>query len=96
MTDLSFGHLAADFAQGALPAILVFLKPALHLSYTMTAAVVLVGTVTSSVAQPIFGHWSDRRGAVWLMPSGVAVAGLGIALAAIAPSYAPLLVLVGI
>ncbi len=31
MTDLSFGHLAADFAQGALPAILVFLKPVLHL-----------------------------------------------------------------
>ena len=96
MTDLSFGHLAADFAQGALPAILVFLKPALHLSYTMTAAVVLVGTLTSSVAQPIFGHWSDRRGAVWLMPSGVALAGLGIALAAVAPSYALLLVLVGV
>lgn len=96
MTDLSLGHLAADFAQGALPAILVFLKPALHLSYTMTAAVVLVATVTSSVAQPIFGNWSDRRGAVWLMPSGVAVAGIGIALATIAPSYALLLVLVGI
>jgi FSR family fosmidomycin resistance protein-like MFS transporter len=96
MTDLSFGHLAADFAQGALPAILVFLKPVLHLSYTMTAAVVLVGTVTSSVAQPIFGNWSDRRGAVWLMPAGVSLAGVGIALAAIAPSYGLLLVLVGI
>ena len=80
MTDLSLGHLAADFAQGALPAILVFLKPVLHLSYTMTAAVVLVGTVTSSIAQPIFGNWSDRRGAVWLMPAGVVVSCVGISL----------------
>jgi FSR family fosmidomycin resistance protein-like MFS transporter len=96
MTDLSFGHLAADFAQGALPAILVFLKPVLHLSYTMTAAVVLVATVTSSVAQPIFGNWSDRRGAVWLMPVGVSVAGVGIGLATVAPNYVLLLVLVGI
>ena len=45
MTDLAAGHLAADFAQGAVPALLVFLKPVLHLSYTMTAAVVLVGKI---------------------------------------------------
>jgi MFS transporter, FSR family, fosmidomycin resistance protein len=96
MTDLSFGHLAADFAQGALPAILVFLKPVLHLSYTMTAAVVLVATVTSSVAQPIFGNWSDKRRAVWLMPAGVSVAAVGIGLATVAPNYVLLLVLVGI
>jgi MFS transporter, FSR family, fosmidomycin resistance protein len=96
MTDLSFGHLAADFAQGALPAILVFLKPVLHLSYTMTAAVVLVATTTASFAQPTFGNWSDRRGAVWMMPVGVSVAGVAIGLATIAPSYVLLLVLVGI
>jgi MFS transporter, FSR family, fosmidomycin resistance protein len=96
MTELSLGHLAADLAQGALPAILVFLKPALHLTYTMTAAVVLVGTVTSSLAQPFFGHWSDRRHAVWLMPAGVAVASAGIALAGDAPNYVLLLILTGI
>ena len=96
MTDLAAGHLAADFAQGAVPALLVFLKPVLHLSYTMTAAVVLVGTVTSSIAQPVFGHWSDRRGAVWLMPAGVFLAGAGLALSAVSPKYALLLVLIGI
>jgi MFS transporter, FSR family, fosmidomycin resistance protein len=96
MTDLAAGHVAADFAQGALPALLVFLKPVLHLSYTMTAAVVLVATVTSSLAQPAFGHWSDRRGAVWLMPAGVFLAGAGVALAAVSPTYALLLVVIGI
>src|SRR2546425_5506049 len=96
MTDLAAGHLAADFAQGAVPALLVFLKPVLHLSYTMTAAVVLMATATSSLAQPFFGNWSDRRGAVWLMPAGVSLAGLGIALAAVSPTYAVLLVLTGL
>jgi MFS transporter, FSR family, fosmidomycin resistance protein len=42
---------------------------------------------SSSVIQPFFGLWSDRRGALWLLPAGVAVAGIGIALAAAAPSY---------
>jgi FSR family fosmidomycin resistance protein-like MFS transporter len=96
MTDVSLGHLAADFAQGALPALLVFLKPTLHLSYTMTAAAVLVATATSSLAQPFFGHLSDGRNTTWLMPVGVAVAWVGIAVAAISPTYVLLLVLVGI
>jgi FSR family fosmidomycin resistance protein-like MFS transporter len=39
------------------------------------------------VIQPLFGLWSDRRGALWLLPAGVALAGVGIALAADAPSY---------
>ncbi len=96
MTDLSLGHLAADFAQGAVPALLVFLKPALHLTYTMTAAVVLVVTVTSSLAQPFFGHWSDRRRASWLMPAGIALAGAALALSAVSTSYALLLVLISL
>src|SRR5256885_285904 len=42
MTDLWLGHLAADLASGALPAVLVFLKPVLHPSYTKAGAAVLV------------------------------------------------------
>src|SRR5207244_1927286 len=47
----------------------------------------LASTFASSIVQPLFGLWSDRRGALWLLPSGVAVAGVGIGLAADAPSY---------
>jgi FSR family fosmidomycin resistance protein-like MFS transporter len=93
MGDLWLGHFAADLSQGALPAILVFLRPTLHLSYTRTAVVVLAATLTSSLAQPLFGRWSDRRTAAWLLPAGVALSGLGIALATLADSY-PLLLLV--
>jgi MFS transporter, FSR family, fosmidomycin resistance protein len=87
MAALASGHLATDFANGALPALLPFFVDRFDLSYTLAAALVLASAVSSSVIQPFFGLWSDRRGAIWLLPAGVAIAGVGIALAAAAPSY---------
>ena len=92
MAALSSGHLATDLAQGALPALLPFLKAEFGLSYTMAAALVLAATISSSIIQPAFGLWSDARGALWLLPAGVALAGVGMALASIAPTY-PLVML---
>lgn len=94
MATLSGGHLAVDFASGSVPALLPFLALKFDLSYTATAALMLSVLVSSSLVQPLFGLWSDRRGAMWLLPGGVAVAGLGTGLAAAAPSYALVLVLV--
>src|SRR5438128_1053207 len=51
-------------------------------------------TIVASPNLPVFGLWSDRRGAIWLLPAGVAIAGIGIALAAAAPSYWLVLLLV--
>jgi FSR family fosmidomycin resistance protein-like MFS transporter len=87
MLALSGGHLATDFAGGALPALLPFLRDKFSLSYTLAAVLVLGSTLASSIIQPLFGLWSDRRGAMWLLPAGAALAGIGIALAADAPSY---------
>ena len=94
MAALSAGHCATDFANGALPALLPFLKDRFGLSYTLAAALMLASAASSSLIQPLFGAWSDRRGALWLLPSGVAVAGLGIALAAASTSYWLVLLLV--
>src|SRR5919197_6072012 len=94
MAALSAGHCATDFANGALPALLPFLKDRFGLSYTLAAVLMLASAASSSLIQPVFGAWSDRRGALWLLPSGVAVAGIGIAVAAAAPSYWLVLLLV--
>jgi MFS transporter, FSR family, fosmidomycin resistance protein len=94
MLVLASGHLGTDLASGALPALLPFLVDRFDLSYTLAAVAMLASTVSSSVVQPLFGLWSDRRGAFWLLPGGVALAGIGIALAAAAPSYWLVLVLV--
>jgi MFS transporter, FSR family, fosmidomycin resistance protein len=83
MATLSSGHLFTDVSQGAVPALLPFLK----VSYASGAALVLAATISSSVIQPLFGHISDRRSLPWLMPLGPALGGLGIALAGWAPSY---------
>src|SRR5215210_5319119 len=94
MALLAAGHLGTDFANGALPALLPYFKDRFGLSYTLAALLMLAQAVSSSVVQPLFGLWSDRRGALWLLPGGVAVAAIGIALAADAPSYGLVLALV--
>jgi FSR family fosmidomycin resistance protein-like MFS transporter len=91
---LSGGHGAVDFASGAVPALLPFLAERFALSYTLTAVLMLCATVSSSIVQPLFGLLSDRRGAMWLLPGGVLVAGVGIALTGVAPSYGLALVTV--
>src|SRR5918911_1203055 len=68
MTVLSGGHMAVDFANGSLLALLPYLKDRFHLSYTLTAVLLLASTFASSIVQPLFGLWSDRRGALWLLP----------------------------
>src|SRR5215208_989428 len=94
MAALSSGHLATDFANGSLPALLPFFVDRFGLNYVMAATLMLASTVSSSVIQPLFGLWSDRRGAIWLLPAGVALSGAGIALAADAPRYWLVVVLV--
>ena len=94
MTTLSGGHLAVDFASGAVPALLPFFVLEFDLSYTATAVLMLAVLVSSSLVQPLFGLLSDRRGAIWLLPAGVALGGLGTGLAAVAPRYELVLVLV--
>lgn len=88
MAVLSAGHLFTDVGQGSIPALLPFLIARDNLSYAGASALILAATVASSVIQPLFGHLSDRRSLPWLMPLGPILGGLGVALAAIAPSYA--------
>lgn len=87
MATLSAAHLFTDISQGAVPALLLFLRSRDHLSYAAAAALVLAATISSSVIQPVFGHLSDRRSLPWLIPLGPGLGGLGIALVGIAPSY---------
>jgi FSR family fosmidomycin resistance protein-like MFS transporter len=94
MTALSGGHLAVDFAGGALYVLIPYLHDKFHLSYTLAAVLVLCSALSGSVVQPLFGLWSDRRGAIWLIPAGIAASGIGMALAAVSPTYGLVVLLV--
>jgi len=87
MAVVSSAHALADCCQGAVPALLPFLIAANGWSYATASALVLGGTVASSIVQPVFGHVADRRSLSWLMPAGIFVAAVGVGLAAVAPSF---------
>jgi MFS transporter, FSR family, fosmidomycin resistance protein len=91
---LSFGHVVTDIYQGALPAILPFLKTKLSLSYTMAGVLLMAANFTSSIVQPLFGHFSDKKEKALLLPLGCLAAGLGLSLASLPDSYGFLLLLV--
>jgi MFS transporter, FSR family, fosmidomycin resistance protein len=81
LAQLSFGHLATDLSQGALPALLPLFKSRYHLSYTDVGFIVLMANISSSLIQPAFGVMSDRISMRWLMPAGSIIAGTGMVLA---------------
>jgi MFS transporter, FSR family, fosmidomycin resistance protein len=92
MAVLSAGHLFTDLNQGAVAALLPFLISERGISLAAAGALVFAATVSSSVVQPLFGIFSDRRPMPALMPLGVLLAGCGMALVGVAPSY-PLILL---
>ena len=94
MAALAGGHLAVDFAGGSVPALIPFMTVRFHLGYALAALLLLAATSASSLVQPLFGLWSDRRGALWLIPGGTLLAAIGIGGAAIAPVYPLVLLLV--
>ena len=91
---LSFGHLVTDIYQGALPALLPFLKARLSLSYALAGAILMMATFTSSVMQPLFGYLSDRKEKLILLPLGCLAAGVGLSLLSAPSRYAQVLMLV--
>lgn len=92
LATLSAGHAGVDFASGAIPALIPFLVAEFDLDYVAAGALMLAVTASSTLVQPLFGLWSDRRGALWLLPAGLAVAAVGTALVALSPVYAAALV----
>lgn len=91
---LSLGHLVTDIYQGALPAILPFLKGKFALSYSMAGVIIFASNFTSSIIQPLFGLLSDREEKPLLLPAGCLCAGIGFALLPLQSGYAMVLLLV--
>jgi FSR family fosmidomycin resistance protein-like MFS transporter len=91
---LALGHFVIDVNQGALPAVLPFLKQAHALSYAQAAMIVLAANVTSSIIQPLFGYLSDQIARRWVLPVSVFVSGIGIGLLGLATGYATVVALV--
>ncbi len=91
---LSTGHCVVDIYQGALPAILPFLKAELGLTYTMAGIILIMANITSSILQPVFGFLSDKKEKPFLLPAGALAAGVGFAFLSVPSHVIPVLMLV--
>src|SRR5664279_4834232 len=79
---MSASHVVDDIYQGCVPALLPFLVAERHYTYAAVSGLTLAATVLSSVAQPAFGWWTDRRPRRWM-----STAGIGVALSGLSTSY---------
>lgn len=83
----STGHLAVDWCQGAIPALLPFFIKELGISYQAAASVVFANLLISSLLQPFLGYYSDKVSKPWFVPIGPLFCGIGMMGLAFATSY---------
>ena len=93
---LSLGHGCADPCSGALWALIPFLVVERHYTYEAAGLFALAVTFALALVQPLAGAHGDRGEARWLLPAGLASAGLGIAAVGLVSSYPLTLVAVAI
>lgn len=84
---LATAHLFDDVNQGVVPALIPFFVTEKGFTIAAAAGLVLAANAASSVLQPLFGQIADRKSAPWLVPGGLLLAGTGVALSGLAPSY---------
>jgi len=92
---ISLGHVVNDLYSNSISGLLPIITPLFGLSYLLAGVVATVFNVTSSILQPVFGHWFDRTHVPWLLEVGLAVNCLGMSLLGFSSSYILLLFLVG-
>lgn len=91
---LPLAHMTLDIFHNVFPIALPLFRESWRLSYTQVGLVMTVLNVTASVSQPIFGVISDRWGAQWFIPVGLAWTGIMISFLGFIPAYPLLLMLV--
>ena len=87
-----FAHIASDLTQGAVAGLLPVFIAERHWSYATAGSLFLALNLSSSVVQPAFGFWADRKPRAWLIPVGLFMAGAGLALSGWMVSYHMVLV----
>jgi FSR family fosmidomycin resistance protein-like MFS transporter len=87
LAALTAGHVGSDVFQGAVPALVPFYVRERGWSYAAAGLLVLIGSLGSSLLQPLAGAIGDRLAAVWLIPAGLLLASAGLVTAGLVESY---------
>ncbi len=79
---MAFAHGVSDLYAGIVPFVIFFDVTRAGLPAWWQGALAFGWYLTSSIAQPIVGAYSDRRGRWWFLPAAVALTALAVTLAA--------------
>src|SRR4051812_4751657 len=89
--SVAFVHLLNDCVQAALPAIYPLLKQEFALSFAQVGLITLTFQCTASLLQPWIGLYTDKHPIPFLLPVGMCMTLLGVALLSSAGSFGMLL-----
>lgn len=81
LSVVSFAHGVSDFYSGIVPFAIYLDVARHHASPALQGALVLLWYVTSSVVQPLFGAYTDRRGRWWFLPTAVGLTVVAVSIA---------------
>lgn len=84
---ISLGHLLNDSMQAVVPAVFPILEKSMNLSYMQVGWIAFALNMTSSIMQPVFGFYTDKKPAPYLLPLGMFSSMLGMIGLAFAPSF---------
>jgi FSR family fosmidomycin resistance protein-like MFS transporter len=96
LVALSVCHLLNDLLQSLLPALYPMIKGAYALGFWQIGLITLTNQVTSSLLQPVVGHYTDRTPKPYSLAIGMGFTLAGLLLFANAAAYAWLLVAAGL
>jgi len=92
LAAVSVCHMLNDMVQSLLPSIYPILKVSFRLNFGQVGLLTLTYQVVASLLQPFIGHYTDRRPMPYALAFGMCFTLAGIAVLAVAPTFALLLV----
>jgi FSR family fosmidomycin resistance protein-like MFS transporter len=75
---ISGSHLINDSIQSVVQAMNPIFEQHLHLTFAQIGWIAFVLNMTSSVMQPVFGNFADRKATPFLLPAGMSISTLGL------------------
>ncbi|MEI4803677.1 MFS transporter [Bacillus sp. NPDC077411] len=84
---ISLGHFLNDSMQAVVPALFPILEKSMNLSYMQVGWIAFALNMTSSIMQPVFGMYSDKKPSPYLLPLGMFSSMLGMIGLAFAPNF---------
>ncbi|WP_299998083.1 MFS transporter [uncultured Cedecea sp.] len=88
---ISFSHLLNDMIQSLILAIYPLLQSEFSLSFMQIGLITLTFQLTSSLFQPLVGHYTDKHPLPWSLPVGMCFTLSGLILLAVAGSFTSVL-----